>query len=155
MYHLHPLPHHRCRPALSRCDQLLLTRYIPLVLSALHAPFDISSLWSPLVIRTPRPALDFQSIARPCNQVVHITICMVEKDWPMWTSPALAMQWATSVSLHLPTMTPKAADQRSTWPTRRCQGERPTVLTSIPFTRTSELFLLHAQRAHTPILSSL
>jgi hypothetical protein len=26
----HPLPHHRCQPALSRSDQLLRTRYIPL-----------------------------------------------------------------------------------------------------------------------------
>jgi hypothetical protein len=64
----------------------------------LHAPIDISSLWNPLVVRTPRPALDLQGLAikwftppslleeeladvdhptpcfcaRPCNPVVHI-----------------------------------------------------------------------------------
>jgi hypothetical protein len=28
-----------------------------------------------------------QSIARPCNHVVHITISIGEKTWPMWTAP--------------------------------------------------------------------
>jgi hypothetical protein len=41
----------------------------------------------------------------------------------------------------LPAMTANAGNQRSTWPTRQHQGKCYfAVLTSIPFTRTSELF---------------
>jgi hypothetical protein len=49
----------------------------------------------PLTFRACGPHLSFARPAQPlisnqlqcpCNQVVHITICMVEKDWPMWTS---------------------------------------------------------------------
>jgi hypothetical protein len=73
----------------------------------LHAPvpFDISSSWSdthtPLVDRTPRPALDLHGLATHWSTS---PISIRGKNWPMWTTLSLTFVQGLAIQPHHPSL---------------------------------------------------